>query len=295
MQSDTPVDRPQSSHNSSKSVTGTLAEGTGERTIFYETRNQNQVKLIMDAGDLSTDKETPLEDEPITRDLNVPFSDKECMDPEPTLHAGTSQVTLGNDDTHNGTSGAFEKVSKMNFAGFYTRLDKNSSSADGFVSQTNHMPSGSYAVQNRHQEPYVETLISGCIENPERHFFPVESQPLAHGLPWKMHMVEQDRLNDRVPNLELALGGAETKPPTPMGIRPFLVSEADQKLNEHHILEGAGKKMEDDVSATLSLSLAFPFPEKELSTRPAPKTEQLVSERDRAGTSMLLFGNLRDN
>ncbi|KAI3471318.1 hypothetical protein Pfo_027981 [Paulownia fortunei] len=283
MQLDTPLDRQQSSHHSIKSVAGTLKEGIGEETMLDKTCNQNQVKSRMDAGDQSTDGETPLGDNRDTRDPNMEhnrwlFSHKECMHPGSsvvprTLYAGTSQVSLRNDETCNETCGALEKM--------------------------NHVPSGYYALQNRHHEACVETLIPKCNENAERRFFPIESQPvkgihLADGsTPWKMPLLEQDRLNDRVPNLELALG-AERKPPT-LGIRPLLVSEVDQKVNEDHILEEAGAKAEDDLSASLSLSLSFPFPEKELSTKPAPKTEQLVSERGRVNTSMLLFGKLRDN
>lgn len=168
------------------------------------------------------------------------------------------------------------------------------------MSQINHVPSGPYALQNQHGEACVETLIPKCYENAERRFFPVESQPvkgipLSDGsMPWKMHLLEEDRLNDRAPNLELALG-AERKPLT-LGIEPLLVSKVDQKVHKAHIPEEAGTKVEDDVSASLSLSLSFPFPEKELNTKPAPRTEQLVSQRKRVNTSsMLLFGNLRDD
>ncbi|KAK4436126.1 hypothetical protein Salat_0776300 [Sesamum alatum] len=267
MQVDTRLlDRQQSSHHSSKSVTGELTEGTGEGTLLdksSKTCNQNQVKLSVDAGDLSTAGETPLEDHQETRDLNVVPR---------TLYAGTSKVPLRNDDTRNETCGVLDRM--------------------------NHVPSTSYALQNQHQEACVETLISGCNEHAERLLFPIEQpvkgiQSADGSTPWKMHLLEPDRLNDIAPNLELALG-AEIKPLS-LGTRSVLVSKVDQTVNEEHIREEARAKAEDDVSASLSLSLSFPFPETELSTKPAPKTEQLVSDREHVNTSMLLFGNLRDN
>ncbi|KAK4403774.1 hypothetical protein Sango_0746000 [Sesamum angolense] len=285
MQVDTRLlDRQQSSHHSSKSVAGELKAGTGEGTLLDRSSkicNQNRVKLSVDAGDLSTGGETPLEDHQETRDLNVehrrwPFNN-DSTHPAPsvmrqTLYAGTSKVALRNDDTRNETCGVLEKI--------------------------NHVPSSSYAVHNRHQEGSVETLIPGRNEHAERRFFPIEQpvkgiQSADGSTPWKMHLLEPDRFNDRAPNLELALG-AEIKPLS-LGTRSVLVSKVDQTVNEEHIREEARSKADDDVSASLSLSLSFPFPEKELSTKPAPKTEQLVSEREHVNTSMLLFGNLRDN
>ncbi|KAL0358793.1 UNVERIFIED_CONTAM: hypothetical protein Sangu_0728700 [Sesamum angustifolium] len=262
MQVDTRLlDRQQSSHHSSKSVAGELKAGTGEGTLLDSSKicNQNRVKLSVDAGDLSTGGETPLEDHQETRDLNVehrrwPFNDSTHPAPSvmrQTLYAGTSKVALRNDDTRNETCGVLEKI--------------------------NHVPSSSYAVHNRHQE-----------EQPVKGIQSADGSTL-----WKMHLLEPDRFNDRAPNLELALG-AEIKPLS-LGTRSVLVSKVDQTVNEEHIREEARSKADDDVSASLSLSLSFPFPEKELSTKPAPKTEQLVSEREHVNTSMLLFGNLRDN
>ncbi|KAL0452282.1 UNVERIFIED_CONTAM: hypothetical protein Slati_1206300 [Sesamum latifolium] len=285
MQVDTRLlDRQQSSHHSSKSVVGELKAGTDEGTLLDKSSkicNQNQLKLSVDAGDLSTGGETPSEDHQETRDLNVerrrwPFNN-DSMHPASsvvprTLYAGTSKVALRNDDTRNETCEVLEKI--------------------------NHVPSSSYALHNRHQEGRVETLIPGFNEHAERRFFPIEQpvkgiQSADGSTPWKMHLLEPDRLNDRAPNLELALG-AEIKPLS-LSTRSVLVSKVDQTVNEEHIREEARSKAEDDVSASLSLSLSFPFPENDLNAKPAPKTEQLVSEREHVNTSMLLFGNLRDN
>ncbi|KAL3650138.1 hypothetical protein CASFOL_006541 [Castilleja foliolosa] len=131
-------------------------------------------------------------------------------------------------------------------------------------------------------------------ESTERHFFPTESQGIQLATPWKVHnLLEQV---ERAPDLNLALGGAETKSLT---LAPLdFVGVNDSKVNEVQLRssiredEAAARiKAEEDVAASLSLSLSFPFPDKELSPKPAPKNEQ----RERMNTSMLLFGNLREN
>lgn len=162
------------------------------------------------------------------------------------------------------------------------------------------MPRVSYSLHNQHGEAGVGT-IPKFYEHAERYFFPVQSQPvkglpLPNGsMPWKTHLLDEDRLNDRAPNLELALGAERT--PLTLGMEPpQLISKVEQKVQENHILEEARKKAEDDLSASLSLSLSFPFPEKEVDARSSPKTEQLMSQRKHVNTSSrLLFGNLRDN
>ncbi|KAL9164222.1 hypothetical protein ABFS82_06G091100 [Erythranthe guttata] len=225
LQLDTPIDL-------TKSVARPLNEVTGERNIFDKTRNQSEVHLISDSGDLSTDRKTSLNDDQRMKNNAWLFNHKGHTSPGSTIYAGTSQVSLTNEDTRNGTRGALVDM--------------------------NHAP---------------------LIENAERHFFPVESsQPVRSifmsrgSMPWN--------LNEKVPDLELALGGAESELPT----LPLLGSEVDRKVNAEHIREEAVPK------ADLSLSLAFPFPEKELSTKSGAKNEQRGSN-----SSMLLFGNLRDN
>lgn len=121
MQLDTPLGGQNSPHHSSKSVAGMSKEGIGEGTTLDKTCHQNQVNLRMDARHLSTDGETPLENDQNTRYLNMeqsrwPFSQKESMHPGSYLvprnfYAGTSQVSPIIDDMHNETCGALEKVS----------------------------------------------------------------------------------------------------------------------------------------------------------------------------------------
>lgn len=152
------------------------------------------------------------------------------------------------------------------------------------------MPTTSYAPQSQHSE-------TGIRPNPKFYengeiFFPVQPQPVKVSMPWKTHLPDDDRLSDRAPNLELALG-AERKPPS-LGIEPLLFTQAEHKLHEERILEEARKKAEEDVSASLSLSLSFPFPEKEVDAK--PEQQQHISQRKHVNTSSrLLFGNFREN
>lgn len=169
------------------------------------------------------------------------------------------------------------------------------------MSQVNHIPTSSYALESQHGEAGGRTIMK-YYEHGEReeYLFPVQSQPvkglplpLADGsMPWKTHVLDDDRLSDKAPNLELALG-AERKPLS-LGIEPLLVGRIDHKVQEERIHEEARKKKaEEDVSASLSLSLSFPFPEKEVE---AKSEQQLMSQRKHVNTSSrLLFGNLRDD
>lgn len=152
------------------------------------------------------------------------------------------------------------------------------------------MPTSSYALHSHHSEPGVAT-ITKHYENGE-FFFPVQPQPVKVSMPWKTHLPDDDRLSDRAPNLELALGAERM--PLSLGIEPRLFSKVDHnKVHKERILEEARKK-EEDVSASLSLSLSFPFPEKEVDAKPEQQ-QQLISQRKHVNTSRLLFGNFRDN
>ncbi|XP_057774074.1 uncharacterized protein LOC130993263 isoform X2 [Salvia miltiorrhiza] len=286
MEPDTPVGNPHSPHDSCKSVAGTPKDGTCEGAILEKTCHQDELKIRMDAIDLSRDAEMPMDDDRGIKDLNVEpdkwlFSHKEPMLPGPssslgdhTLSTGTGYVSPRNHNMHNEAVRTIEKV--------------------------NHIPTGSYALQSQHGEAGVGTVPKYYEHgHGERYFFPVQSQPvkgstLTDGsMPWKRHLLDDDRLSDKAPNLELALG-AEIKPLT-LGIEPLLVSKIDHKVHEERILEEARKKKkaEEDVSASLSLSLSFPFPEKEVDAR---SEQQLMSQRKHVNTSSrLLFGNLRDN
>ena len=155
-----------------------------------------------------------------------------------------------------------------------------------------------YSLQSQHVEADLGSIPKYYEHgHGERFFFPVQSQPVTDStlpdryMPWKTRLLDDDRLSDKAPNLELALGG-ERKLLT-LGIEPPLVSKIDHKVDEERILEEARrKKAEEDVSASLSLSLSFPFPEKDVDAK-----SELPSQRKHVNTtsSRLLFGKLRDN
>lgn len=126
----------------------------------------------------------------------------------------------------------------------------------------------------------------------ERYFFPLEDFHLRENKSQAWMMEEENR----IPNLELALG-AETKP-TNQGILPLplFVGMVDHKQNSleeknsSDTVKSKEEEDEDDVSASLSLSLSFPFSDKEKGAETVSKTEQIRPERHRVNTSLLLFG-----
>ncbi|KAL1550604.1 dentin sialophosphoprotein-like isoform X1 [Salvia divinorum] len=266
----TQLDNPYSLHDSCKSVAST-PKITCEGVILEKTCHQDELKLRMDAIDLSRDAELPMEDGMCIKDLNVEpdkwlFSHKEPMLPGPSssgnhnLSAGFGCVSPGNDIMHNETVRTLEKV--------------------------NHVPTVSYTLQSQHGESDLGSIPTYYEHgHGEKFFFPVQLQPPN---PWKTHLLDDDGLSDKAPNLELALG-AERKPQS-LGIEPlFVTSKIEHKVHEERIL----KKAEEDVSASLSLSLSFPFPEKEVD---AKSEQQLLSQRKHVNSSSrLLFGKLRDN
>lgn len=137
--------------------------------------------------------------------------------------------------------------------------------------------------------------IEGNDISAERYFFPVDPLPEEDvGLVRKlmtsnMSAPTEDRFQDTSPNLELALG-AETKtllqgPPT------FLVGQEDQKIIRNLCAPEAATRGEaDDVSAALSLSLSFPFPDEEPTGKSSSRSEQLLPEPGHVNTSLGLRG-----
>lgn len=296
MQLDVPLDRLQSSHPSGNSAPGNIGDKIGEGTISGNSAAHNfgdkigegtisdiactqNEKLRTDGTNPSRDGEAPSKNEGFTGDLN---EEPDCTDEFPETYVGPQTqyaAAIPLPMRNHATSGALENA--------------------------NHLASGSDLLQGQHNETCADTLRGECNDNTEMRFFPIEVQPEKSGnlgersMPWKMHLLEQDQLCDGTPNLDLALGADSC--PRSLDVQPLLVNKVEQKVNEEHILKEAGPKAEDDISATLSLSLSFPFPEKELSTEAAPKTRRLLSERghmnnnnNNSNTSMLLFGNLGD-
>lgn len=226
------------------------------------------------------------------------FFDSPSSNPE-AIFAGSSQTVLWN-----GTNsmlvdgGSASKKGKLDYSDLYGFTDRTSSSRDG--SRIQDVASSSAIKNNRYDEGCEETAVGKTLGNAERYFFPVDPYPVTHvdldnsPMPRKGVFLENEEpLQERVPNLELALG-AEMKPPMKQSLPPFLVAKVQKNVNQdHHPGRAAIKAEEDDVSAALSLSLSFPFPDKDQAVQPVTKTEQLLPERRRLNPSPL-FGGFSD-
>ncbi|XP_058104273.1 uncharacterized protein LOC131248183 isoform X3 [Magnolia sinica] len=143
------------------------------------------------------------------------------------------------------------------------------------------------------------TIVSKSSRTTERYLFPVNSGPvrdLISGDSIPCHIVssdDEDLPDSDLPNLELALG--DVKKPSKRGILPLFVPLVDEKSNQSKLQDPMKDDGCDDVSASLSLSLAFPFSRKEDTANSAPKKDQLLPERhNHVSTSLLLFGGFPD-
>ncbi|XP_061354417.1 protein PARALOG OF AIPP2-like isoform X2 [Gastrolobium bilobum] len=148
------------------------------------------------------------------------------------------------------------------------------------------------------EEACDEKIICEDLGTMERTFFPIgtqnisDSQSMLNSMSLKGLPEFEDRFQDGIPNLELALGG-ETKalpPPAPKAMLPFLVGAVDRKNNRPDSL--ADGKEDDGVAASLSLSLSVPSSNKEHS-KAASKAE-LLPDGHRVNTSLFLFGRFTD-
>ncbi|GAB4826444.1 hypothetical protein Ancab_009433 [Ancistrocladus abbreviatus] len=128
----------------------------------------------------------------------------------------------------------------------------------------------------------------------ERYLFPANIvQSCGNPLPWKVASREiDDRLPDGSPNLDLALG-AEKKRPKSEDL-PFFAGIVDEKKNQDKPPDAVKLEGEEDTSASLSLSLAFPFSDEERQARPVSDTEPVVLENRELSNSLLLFRSVLD-
>ncbi|XP_038974985.1 uncharacterized protein LOC103711790 isoform X3 [Phoenix dactylifera] len=139
---------------------------------------------------------------------------------------------------------------------------------------------------------------TGMTENPrcaEKFFFPADSGPVRNVVSENfIHVLssdDEDVPESSSPDLELALGGK--KKSSEKEVLSLLFPLADRKSSQEK-LPGPAMDGEDDMSASLSLSLAFPGTEKKQKDKPILRTEQLLPERPRVNTSLLLFGRFTD-
>ncbi|XP_014522476.1 uncharacterized protein LOC106778980 isoform X2 [Vigna radiata var. radiata] len=141
------------------------------------------------------------------------------------------------------------------------------------------------------KEACDEKIIHEDLGTMERTFFPVDTRNKLNlgmvvnreSLNGPREYVEQFEVG--IPNLELALGG-ETKP-SHKGMMPFFVGAADKKINPEKTADI--ERDDDNVAASLSLSLSFPSSSKE-HIKPVARDEPLPD----AKSPFLLFGRFTD-
>ncbi|CAA2963339.1 uncharacterized protein LOC111399148 isoform X1 [Olea europaea subsp. europaea] len=258
MQLDAASDRRQPSHYFDKSPSGiaVMAPGgiTDERNIFDKMNSsRDQVKFQM-----NSDKESCLEENLdnnrwLMNHGKHLHNESKYVVPE-GFYTDTSRAVPGN----NSADVVLEKVSidgqkNIDMCGSDAHDDQTSSCVDGFASLINCVGSGFSIQENGSADKSVI---------PERYFFPVDPHHVngmsfvSKSMPWKMHLDVEDRLQDKVPDLELALG-AERKA-LPQGIPPFLLGKVEKKIMEEHHFDKGASTADDDASASLSLSLSFP-------------------------------------
>ncbi|KAF1001935.1 ASI1-immunoprecipitated protein 2-like isoform X2 [Apium graveolens] len=154
------------------------------------------------------------------------------------------------------------KKQKLDYSDLYGSSDRTSSSRDGSQIQD----SASSFIKKRYDEGSKETLISRTPGNAERYFFPVDPHHVKHidsgssFLLGKTSLsVDEETRKDKIPNLNLAI--------------------EDDAQTENHDQDQPPGRTEEDTSAALSLSLAFPFTDKEKAGQPVSTKELLPSGR----------------
>ncbi|KAH7687372.1 Zinc finger RING/FYVE/PHD-type protein [Dioscorea alata] len=149
---------------------------------------------------------------------------------------------------------------------------------------------GSFANEQLHTDSISSepTMMAESSRSAERYVFPVDLNSVC-GVETEnvIHVLssdDEDAPENNSPDLELALGGK--KQPAKQEMLPLFFPLFDRRNNQNKMRVDHG---DDDVPASLSLSLGFPVLEKEQKAKPLPRTEQLLPN-----TSLLLFGGFND-
>lgn len=268
-------------------------------------RDGNQYKLErkVKEEDEHMNTEAAMAGDPLTKAVNCYQSNQrkrlhlDLMDTAPPASAFASQKMPWNGVNNmllmdGGNIGKKPKTGSSDMYECINYSERNSF-GDGISSQGKGKDLGpcSLVEEKRCVESCDEKVIPEDLGTAERFFFPVDSHHVkvdSYASRRSFSTGNEERLHDGFPNLELALG-AETKPQN-KGILPFFVGLVDKKNNQDKPPDKAIDDKEDDVSASLSLSLSFPIPDKEQPVKPVSKSEQLRAERHRVNTSLLLFG-----
>lgn len=170
--------------------------------------------------------------------------------------------------------GCASKKQRSGFLGLYASNSSGNTSfpREGFASGIHDAGTG-YLMKGRGEGACGERDVVKNNGTAERYFFPVDPHPVKENpIPWKVLSTAggDDCLPGGAPNLELALG-ADLKPSKQVGILPFLVGKAGPKDGKQgQPPENPATKSKEegeeeevgDVSARLSLSLSFAFPDK---------------------------------
>ncbi|CAJ1934107.1 unnamed protein product [Sphenostylis stenocarpa] len=143
------------------------------------------------------------------------------------------------------------------------------------------------------KEACDEKIIHEDFGTMERTFFPVDTRNkinsgMVNREPLSGSREYADQFEVGIPNLELALGG-ETKP-SHKGMLPFFVGAVDKNINRDKTPDV--EREDENVAASLSLSLSFPSSNKE-HIKPVTKDEPLP-DGHKAKSSFLLFGRFTD-
>ncbi|XP_038982459.1 uncharacterized protein LOC103704691 isoform X2 [Phoenix dactylifera] len=153
----------------------------------------------------------------------------------------------------------------------------------------------SYINEQQHMDGFCNGKeMTENTRSAERYFFPVDLGPVRNVVSENRHVLSldnEDMPESSTPDLELALGGK--KKSSEKEVLSFLFPLVDRKSSRYK-LPGPAVDDEDDMSASLSLSLAFPGTEKKQTDKPIIRTEQLLPERPCVNTSLLLFGSFTD-
>ncbi|XP_027771013.1 uncharacterized protein LOC107014536 isoform X3 [Solanum pennellii] len=147
----------------------------------------------------------------------------------PYADSGVNRATRLFNDNDLVEEAHHDKKLKTSIGGSYGNSEQTSCSSDDFLSRMRGSSYGPYLPDTGYDEVLSKAPVPECTESAERYFFPVDPNPgKASSTPWQMHHPDNDRHSDRVPNLELALGG-ESNSQT-RGIPPFLVGKVDKKI-----------------------------------------------------------------
>lgn len=128
----------------------------------------------------------------------------------------------------------------------------------------------------------------------ERCFFPTDLCPVQNNKSANIIHIpssdDEETPESCTPDLELALGGKSKSSKPAASPLPFASAGGKQ-----HMQLGFSGDDEDDLSASLSLSLGFPAAERERSAKNIFKKEQVLPEKPQANTSLLLFGRFNNS